>query len=86
MAGLHWSYDLPAVPETTPLADREWVLGRATGRFIEAAETVDGTVRVLPSTGTRSCRRGSSSVPASSGTAGRPNLWNSLSPRAMIVI
>jgi len=53
VAALSWVFDLRrALPETTPLEDREWarVLG-ATGRFTEAAEALEALVDLLPEHG-----------------------------------
>ena len=50
IAALEWVFDLRrALPEVTPLEDREWarVLG-ATGRFEEAAEALEALVDLLP--------------------------------------
>jgi regulator of sirC expression with transglutaminase-like and TPR domain len=53
IAALAWVFGLRrALPETTPLEEREWarVLG-ATGRFNEAAEALENLVDVLPEHG-----------------------------------
>jgi len=53
VAALTWVFDLRrALPDATPLEDREWarVLG-ATGRFNEAAEALEALVDLLPEHG-----------------------------------
>jgi len=53
VAALSWVFDLRrALPDATPLEDREWarILG-ATGRFVEAAEALEALVDLLPEHG-----------------------------------